>query len=111
MLQATIKLQNFIDALHLEPVLGHKMQHCAQLNFNLNGVVGLAAALDTPEVSRTLREEVLDLCLAPRSRCAKQCFLLQLELCKQPILQACRLADCAIAHASLRAGALCMAHL
>ena len=57
--QTRVKLQDFITASNLEPSFGRKLQKSVQLGFDLHGGVSLAAALSTPEISRTLREEVL----------------------------------------------------
>jgi hypothetical protein len=59
-MQTQLRLQDFASSMRLAPPLARKLQKCAQLGFDLNGGVSLAATLDTPEVSNTLREEVLE---------------------------------------------------
>lgn len=66
--QTKIKLQEFAVGNHLNPALGRKIQRCAQVGFDLFGGVDLAATLATPEVSRGLREEVLDFAVGGKLR-------------------------------------------
>ena len=66
--QTMIRLQDFIGEAGLASDYGRKLQRGVQLGFDLHGGVSLAAALATPEVSRVLREEVLDYAYGPKLR-------------------------------------------
>lgn len=65
-MQTRIKLQDFIATNRLDPAFGRKLHQSLQLGFDLNGGVDLAASLDTPEISRSLKEEVLAFSLGKR---------------------------------------------
>ena len=58
--QTMIRLRNFIAESNIGAALGRKLQRGVQLGFDLHGGVSLADTLATPEVSKALREEVLE---------------------------------------------------
>ena len=73
--QTMIRLRDFIAESNIGAALGRKLQRSVQLGFDLHGGVSLADTLATPEVSKALREEVLEFKHGTRLQVGRGCML------------------------------------